>query len=179
MNSSLLSSMLRKYVTFVSLGLIIALTISTIIHQPSYASNSTFVCEMHQGIPTTFVKTSHGKKLPLIRWTSSYFPKLTPLNRCRQVSYKFQKSFDNGTLKTITTGTVNKYPVVCAVVSTNDVCNSTNVLFTLKPGTNAKKVVENLLDKRALAAGKIQNQSSDDTLYIDFDIYLNSLSAEP
>jgi hypothetical protein len=93
--------MLRKYVTFVSLGLIIALTISTIIHQPSYASNSTFVCEMHQGIPTTFVKTSDGKKLPLIRWTSSDFPKLTPLNRCRQVSYKFQKSFDNGTLKTI------------------------------------------------------------------------------
>lgn len=53
------------------------------------------------------------------------------------------------------------------------------VLFTLKPGSNAKVVVQSLFDRRALASGQIQNQSNDDTqIYIDFDTYLNNLQPE-
>lgn len=117
----------------------------------------------------------------MIRWVSSkdFSPNLTALERCKQVSYRFQRSYDNGTLRTIITGTINDYPVVCAAVSTNDACTEKTLLFTLKRGSNARLAVEKLLDQRGLAAGKIQDQSSDDTqLYIDFDTYLNSIQTE-
>lgn len=68
---------------------------------------------------------------------------------------------------------------MCAVVSTNDVCSDRTVLFTPKPGSNAKLVVQSLFVRRALASGQIQNQSNDDTqIYIDFDTYLNNLQPE-
>lgn len=68
---------------------------------------------------------------------------------------------------------------MCAVVSTNDACSDRTVLFTPKPGANAKLVVQSLCDRRALASGQIQNQSNDDTqIYIDFDTYLNNLQPE-
>ena len=120
--------------------------------------------------------------MAIIRWVSSkYFSsKLTPLQRCQEVSYRFQRSSDNGTLKTLITGTLNGQPVVCAGASTNDTCTEKTLLFTLKRGSNAKQAVERLLDRRALAAGQIQNQSSDNTqIYIDFDTYLNSVATQP
>lgn len=146
--------------------------------QPSYASNPKFFCAQSKGVPVTFVRREDGRNVPMIRWVSS-FSSLTPLQRCREVSRRFQRSYDNGTLKTIITGTLNKQSVVCAVVSTNDACSDRTVLFTLKPGANAKLVVQSLFDRRALASGQIQNQSNDDTqIYIDFDTYLNNLQPE-
>jgi hypothetical protein len=116
----------------------------------------------------------------MIRWVESFSPKMSPLERCKQVSYRFQRNYDQGVLNTIITGKMNGHPVVCAAESTNDDCTERTLLFTLKPGTNAKRVVERLLDRNALAAGKILNQSTDNTqIYIDFNIYLHSLPSEP
>lgn len=159
-------------------GLAMLLTTTTAQPQPSYASNRKFSCAQSKGVPVTFARREDGRNVPMIRWVSSY-SSLTPLQRCREVSRRFQRSYDNGTLKTIITGTLNKQSVVCAVVSTNDVCTSSTVLFTLKPGANAKLAVQSLFDRRALASGQIQNQSNDDTqIYIDFDTYLNNLQPE-
>ncbi|WP_235147938.1 MULTISPECIES: COP23 domain-containing protein [Fischerella] len=124
----------------------------------------------------------NGRRIPMIRWVSSnYFScDLTPFVRCQHVAYRFQKNYDNGSLKNIISGTLQNYPVVCAAVSRNDDCTSDTLLFTLKRGTNARQAVESLLDRRALAAGKIQQQSGDDTqILVDFNIYLNSLPEEP
>ncbi|NEU77160.1 hypothetical protein PI95_032850 [Hassallia byssoidea VB512170] len=154
------------------------LTITTAPPQPSYASNRKFFCAQSKGVPVTFARREDTRKIPIIRWVYSY-SSLTPLQRCREVSRRFQRSYDNGTLKTIITGRLNKQSVVCAVVSTNDVCSDRTVLFTLKPGSNAKLAVQSLFDRRALASGQIQNQSNDDTqIYIDFDTYLNNLQPE-
>jgi Circadian oscillating protein COP23 len=154
------------------------LVTTTIAPQLSYAGNRKFSCAQSGGVPATFASREDGRTVPIIRWAYS-FSSLTPLQRCQQVSDRFQRSYDNGTLKTIITGTLNKQPVVCAVVSTNDACSSSNVLFTLKPGSNPRDVIKRLFDRRALASGEIQNQSRDDTqIYIDFDTYLNSLQPE-
>ncbi|MDF5712151.1 MAG: COP23 domain-containing protein [Nostoc sp. S4] len=164
------------------IALLMASTTTAIIHQPSYAGSSTFQCAKSQGKPTTFVRMEDGRKIPIIRWSDEKFfsSRLTALERCKQVSYRFQQNYDSGNLRTIISGKINSYPVVCAAVSTNDVCTNKTVLFTLKPGSNARQAAERLLDKRGLASGKIQNQNSDDTqIYVDFDTFLNNIQPEP
>lgn len=178
----LVSSPLTKVARFSGLALLMTLTTSVIIHQPSYAGRQTFNCAVSKGKPTTFVRTEDGRKIPIIRWgTDKIFPsKLTPLERCQQVSYRFQQNYDSGNLRTLISGNVNGYPVVCAAVSTNDTCTRTTVLFTLKRGANARLAAERLLDQRGLASGRIINQSSDDTqIYVDFETFLHNIPPEP
>ncbi|OKH14085.1 hypothetical protein NIES592_12295 [Fischerella major NIES-592] len=182
MSNRLLSPMLTKVVRFCGIALLTTLTTTTIIHQPSYASSTTFFCAKSKGVPVTYAKTQNGRRIPMIRWVSSnYFPSdLTPLVRCQQVAYRFQKNYDNGSLKNIISGTLQNYPVVCVAVSRNDDCTSDTLLFTLKRGANARQAVESLLNRHALAAGKVQQQSGDNTqILVDFNIYLNSLPEEP
>ncbi|PMB45526.1 hypothetical protein CEN39_27055 [Fischerella thermalis CCMEE 5201] len=175
------SSVLTKVARVSGIALLTASTTAAITHQPSYASGTTFFCAVSKGYPTTFAKTNSGRKIPMIRWVpNNYFPsKLSPIQRCKEVSDRFQRSYDNGTLKTIISGTLNRQPVVCAAATTYDTCNNNNLLFTLKRGTNAKQAVERLLDRAGLAAGRILNQNSDNTqIYVDFDTYLNSIKPE-
>ncbi|MGJ5672148.1 MAG: COP23 domain-containing protein [Nostochopsis sp.] len=175
------SSTLTKVARVSGIALLTISTIPAITNQPSYANSTTFFCANSKGSPTTFVKTDNGRKIPMIRWISNnYFSSnLSPTQRCREVSNRFQRSYDNGTLRTIISGTLNKQPVVCAAGSTYDTCNENNLLFTLKRGTNAKQAVESLLDRRGLAAGRILNQNSNNTqIYVDFDTYINSIKPE-
>jgi hypothetical protein len=147
-------------------------------NQPSQARSSDFFCAVQQGIPTTFTRTSDGNKLPVVRWTSG-LGGLTASERCSVVSRRFQKNYDNGTLRTIISGKINKQPVICGAVSTNDGCNSRTVLFTLEPGSNPRRVVEDLFNPPALLAGEIQNQSGDNSqIAIDFETYLGALKGQ-
>ena len=182
MVSRLEHSTLTKVARLSGIALLMASTTTVIIHQPSYASSPTFQCAKSQGKPVTFVRIGDGTKRAIIRWGEEKFfsSKLTALERCKQVSYRFQQNYDSGNLKTIISGKINGYPVVCAAVSTNDVCTSKTVLFTLKQGSNAKLAAERLLDQRGLASGKIPNQNSDNTqIYVDFDTFLNNIQPEP
>ncbi|MBD2607012.1 hypothetical protein H6G81_21400 [Scytonema hofmannii FACHB-248] len=170
--------LLSLTLTHVAICGLAMLVTTTIAPQPTYAIKPKFSCAQSKGAPVTFARREDGSNVSIIRWVSS-FSSLTPLQRCQQVSKRFQRSYENGTLKTIITGKLNKQSVVCAVVSTNDACSSNTVLFTLKPGSNPRDVVKRLFDRRALASGEIQNQSRDDTqIYIDFDTYLNNLQPE-
>jgi hypothetical protein len=179
MPHNLVSPQLSKVFKTSGVALLATFTTITIFHQPSYGDRILFSCKVTKNTPTTYVRTSLGQEIPIIRWVQNFFPGITPLERCRQVSRKFQVNADQGFLKTITTGKINGYPVVCAAKSTNDSCTSQTVLFTLKPGTNPKIAVERLLDRRGLAAGKVSNQSSDDNqIYVDFETYLYNIPPE-
>jgi hypothetical protein len=148
------------------------------VNQPSRASSSDFFCAVQQGIPTTFTRTSDGGKLPVVRWTSG-LGGVSARDRCTVVSRRFQKNYDNGTLRTIISGKINKQAVVCGAVSTNDGCSQRTVLFTLDPGSNPRRVVESLFNQPALLAGEIQNQSGDNSqIAIDFESYLSALKKE-
>lgn len=132
-----------------------------------------FFCGDNNGVPTTFVETHKGN-FPVISWVSTHFSGhgYEPLTRCRQVSSKFQQFFNNGSLNYITPGTVNRQPVICVSNSKGGAC--TGVLFTLKPGENANRVIQNLFDIRSGAAGPLEESGS--RLYFDMNNYLKTIT---
>lgn len=165
----------------VVMGLVLTLSTTTTFYEPSYAQTTTFYCGKSKGIPATMARTQDGKKVPVIRWVSNnYFPPpWTERRRCFEVSRRFQKNFDNGSLKNITTGMLRGQPVVCAAISKNNPCTDTTLLFTLKRGVDANATVRRLLDRRGVAAGYILSESGSDKFNIDFDVYLNNATVEP
>jgi hypothetical protein len=167
-----------KLSKFSAIALLSVSAILVNVSEPSNASSSTFYCGTSKGVPATFVTTSDKRKLPIIRWTSR-IGGLNTKQRCQAISRKFQKNFDNGNLRTIISGKINKQPVICGAASASDSCTESTVLFTLKPGSNPRRVVQKLFDTSALASGEIQNQSSDNSqIAIDFDAYLSGLKSE-
>jgi hypothetical protein len=174
------SQVLTWTVRVFSIATLTTIATTTTLNQPSYAESPTFYCgkssSKSNGVPTTFVRTQDGKDLPLIRWVSNYFTGLTPQQRCLQVSRRFQRSYDNGTLKYIKPGMFKGQPVVCATEQRNAACTDTTLLFTLKPGSDPNATARQLFDRRALAAGNTVNQiggdTSNDSVIIDFEAYL-------
>lgn len=151
------------------------------ISEPSYARSASFYCAVKQGVPTTFLRNGDGQKFTVMRWTSNdYFPPhWNNQRRCKEVSRRFQRSHDNGTLKKIISGTLNGHPVICAVPKERThYCRDNNLLFTLKQGASPTAVIYRLFDRRVLASGLIVEQSSEDTVTIDFDLYLRSMNVE-
>jgi len=134
-----------------------------------------FYCDYGKNdIPTTFVKTPQGT-YPVIRWVSNYFLSAgySPMTRCRQVSNKFQLFYDDGRLDYITTGIVNRQPVVCVSSQKGGACQG--VLFTLKPYQNASETIQKLFDIRVGATtGPLYESSS--RFYLNFNDYLEGLA---
>jgi len=95
-----------------TIAILSAFSTSVITSEPSYGSNQEFFCEKKGGMPTTYAQSADGPK-PIIRWRYNPSPELTPFKRCQVVAQRFQRSFDNGTLKTIIAGQMNGFPVIC------------------------------------------------------------------
>lgn len=157
-----------------------ALASFTAMSQPSYAGGTKFYCAAEGGQYFTFTRTEDGQNRKIMGWTSTYFPsQYSPKKRCQEVSTRFQRNYDNGTLKKIASGIVNKETVICSGSDSNTVCNSGNLLFTLRQGTNGREVANRLFNRQALAGAEIMNQNSDtDDIMFDFDTYLNKLPPE-
>lgn len=160
----------------------VTLSIITNFHLPSHAQTATFFCGSSGGVPVTYARTPRGN-IPMIRWldNSSFGGNWNRQRRCEDVSQRFQRNYDNGTMQTIATGRLNGYPVVCAASSQDEPCTENTLLFTLKSGANASRVVQRLLDKRGLAAGTLVNQSAcegDCPTYINFETYLSTATPE-
>lgn len=176
------SQVLTWSVRIFSIAVLTTIATATTLNQPSYAESTTFYCGKSNGVPTTFVRTQDGKNLPVIRWVSDYFSGtgLTPQQRCLQVSHRFQRSYDNGTLRYIKPGTLKGQPVVCATEQKNAACTDTTLLFTLKGGSDPNATARQLFDRRALAAGNTVNQNGGDTsndpVNIDVEAYLYFIS---
>ena len=155
----------------------IALLSTATITQPSYAEGNTFFCGTTNNVPATLVQTSRGE-VPMIRWVSNDFSSgsYTPMRRCQDVSAKFQRFSDNGTLKFIRTGIVNRYPVLCLASYPGGECNNNAVILTLQTGSDSQLVLERLLNLRARAAGRaIELSSSSRSLifYYEGEAYVN------
>lgn len=169
--------------TGIAIVLATALATTATINQPSHAEGTTFYCGKRNNVATTFVRTQDGKKVPMVRWvSSSYFPPpWTAQRRCQEVSRRFQKNYDNGTLRQIKTGVLRGEPVVCAAVNQSNPCTDRTLLFTVKRGSNPNAIVRKLFDRRALAAGNALNESSpnpdinpNEEINIDVDEYLKN-----
>ncbi|NEP09382.1 MAG: hypothetical protein F6K14_03920 [Symploca sp. SIO2C1] len=136
-------------------------------------SRNIFSCEKSDGAPTTFVRTPSGK-YPIIKWVSNYFSGAgyTPEVRCNHVSNRFQVFYDNGVLNYITTGIVNNQPVVCVANIYGGPCQG--ILFTLKRGQDASRVVQQLFDIRTGATGGPLHESGS-RVYLDLNQYVENL----
>ncbi|BAT51537.1 fasciclin domain protein [Nostoc sp. NIES-3756] len=187
MNLDISSQVLTWGVRVVGVGALTMFISTTLLNQPSVARNPVFRCDAGRfkgkSVPTTFVFTQDGKKVPLIYWVSDHFAGLKPQQRCQQVSYRFQRSYDNGTLRYIKTGILNRQPVVCATAERNAGCTNNNLLFTLKPGSDPDATARQLFDRRALASRNATNQSggetSNDPVNIDIEAFLYFAPSQP
>lgn len=73
-------------------------------------------------------------------------------------------------------GKVNRQPVICAVPSKSEICNSDNVLFTLKLKSDPETTLKRLFDVRSGASRQAlhenNNISAQDRTYVDFEEFL-------
>lgn len=117
-----------------------------------------YKCINNKGVPTTIVDTPRGR-IPLITWQSDFFGTSgwTPEKRCEEVSARFQKLSNNGTLKYVTTGIVDKkYKVICVgkkIPGQGYPCIKDGILITLQPEDKPNDVLKNLFGNAARVGG--------------------------
>ena len=166
-----------------SLGLALSSTISFV--PPSEASfSNTYYCAQLNGSWNTFVNTPRGR-VKLVNWVQSFSDKWTPKSRCVEISGRFQKFLDAGTLKYIRTGEVNRMPVICVADYKGGNCPSKNVLITLEPDTDPEAVLIRLFDFRRSVSGQTivlsENDSgfyADNEFYVDMERFLKTVPVE-
>ena len=135
-------------------GVAIAVALSTAI-TPSTAqgqASDKFFCSDRYGEYVTKVRTPRGN-VPLLVYTEEFGQQWTVYRRCQEISKRFQRHHLNGTLKRLSTGTVNNLPVICVTQDGN--CYNSNVLITLQRGKNAKEMLQKLIASRNHASGGI------------------------
>ncbi|MBD2300328.1 tetratricopeptide repeat protein [Nostoc sp. FACHB-190] len=136
-----------------------------------------FFCGQSNGVPITFARSSDGQKVPIIKWVSQNYSssELSAERRCTEVSRRFQRNYDNNTLKFIKAGIFKGEPVLCAVVSVNAPCTDSTLLFTLKRGIDPNKVLRQLLDVTKLAASRPLelNLDSQGAYLVDIKTYID------
>jgi hypothetical protein len=132
-----------------------------------HAKAKSFECVTISGVPTTMASMADGKRVPVIRWTSSVFNEAgwTPERRCQEVSVRFNTYNLQGRLTYITTGRINNLPVICTAPQINSKCDG--LLYTLKPGQNATSTLRSLLDVRLKVRDPLYETSS--RLYVRVD----------
>lgn len=144
---------LRLFVQTLS-AMAIALSATANITHPSYAQSKKFDCGMSSNGPATLVRTSRGN-IPIIRWVNNAFPPpWTPQQRCEEISARFQRFYNNGTLKFLRGGRLRGQPVLCVASYKGGPCLPNGVLVTLKPGTDPQLTLARLSDFRAGGSGR-------------------------
>ncbi|MCC5627043.1 COP23 domain-containing protein [Nostoc sphaeroides CHAB 2801] len=155
--------MLRKSLSILG-GIAVISGLGAVFSTPSYASPGPFSCDTNN--LTTVV--GEGRSV-IMRWRTNQFSEAgySPLQRCLEVSERFNSFYSSGQLDFITAGYVNGQPVVCATTSGGS-CNRSNVLFTLnrRNKQNVAAILQTLFDNRAGASGAVINESSE-RVYID------------
>lgn len=166
-----------KLLTGLLTGLVVSSSTIAIFCQPSRAGNNSFFCGTLNRQPVTLARTPRGN-IPMVRWVSNnYFPPpWTAERRCQEVAKRFQRNYDNGTLKYINTGTLNGESVVCAALNKDDVCTNKTLLFTLKRGSDADATLQRLMDRRGLASGYVLSETGPGS--VDVDRYLEGAPVE-
>ena len=161
----------------------IALGITTAINPPTVAGGNTYYCAQLNGVYKTFVSTTRGR-IALINWVNSYSEQWTAQNRCLEVSQRFQRFLENGTLKYIRTGVINNQPVICVANQRGGVCPNNQILVTLPPDRDSEEVLVSIFDtNRSLDTGNVT--LTDDVIsytegetYINVSDFLNTLPIE-
>lgn len=156
------------YKQLISLMLLSSLSLVSVFKSnpvEAQTSKNVYRCITKNGQPTTVVDTKRGR-IELIVWKSNFFGNSgwTPEKRCQEVTKRFQKFSDNGTLRLITHGKINNLPVICVGQQKpgQAICLKNGVLITLEKDDNAKKVMNELFDISAKVRGGIGTVRGED-----------------
>ena len=179
-----ISKIIMKKITLAGivagLGVVVSSAINFSVSAQTEPSN-TYYCAQLNGAWNTFVNTPRGR-IALINWENEFAPDWTPQKRCSAVSQRFQRFLDRGSLKFIRTGNVNQQPVLCVSDVRGGSCPETNVLITLKPGTDPEEVLIKLVDFRRSVSGQTLTLSADDPgfyaggeFYVDMPKFLDAV----
>jgi Circadian oscillating protein COP23 len=107
----------------------------TQIEFPADAQTSTFYCDTSGSVPVTRIRTGRGDE-SFIQWRTSFSGGYGAARRCQEVSARFQREHTRGRLYLTSRANVNGHPVICHAESENGACKASNVLVTLRRGTN-------------------------------------------
>jgi|GEM_PF-774219 len=149
----------RFSTTLVSGALVIsgALAMTSLpgLAQTSAATTSRFFCGLYRGHPATVVRTVSRGNIPLILWVDDAFPEpWNPQSRCEEISARFQRFYENGTLNYLRGSVMNGQPALCVASYQGGDCLPNGLLLTLKPYTDPHAVLERLLTKRVMVDGQ-------------------------
>ncbi len=131
-------------------------------------------------LPTTLAWIpQRGKNVPIIYWKSYPFTGAAWTNqkRCDNVSPKFQTFYENNLLGYLTHGIYQGSPVICAVVTDTEQCNSDNQLFQLKPDQQGGEVLMSLMDILENRTAQPLYQNSGEQVYIPINNFLEKAPA--
>ncbi len=118
-------------------------------------------------VPTTFVYYNNHKSA-LILWTKKMVD-ITPQQRCNEVSQRFQKAYNNGSLNIITNGIMKGQPVICTAKEFLGDC--ADLLVTLRPNEDSLAVLNQLKDSLSgRGVGAIKQSSGAGQMYIQIDL---------
>ncbi|MBD2136740.1 hypothetical protein H6F32_03845 [Anabaena sp. FACHB-1237] len=150
------------------------------ISKPTYGQSTTFYCDRRGGEFFTFMRTEDRRKYKVMQFALTDFP--PPYNniksRCEEVSSRFQRSYDNGTLNKIVVGRLNNQPVICATKEIGTPCDHNNLLFTLTTQSQAKDISKRLFNPVAVGNSKYVTANGSDDINFDFNRYLENLQSE-
>jgi hypothetical protein len=109
---------------------------------PSQNQATIFLCVSQDSAFATVAERGSRRSTPMIIWESYVFGlQYTPKQRCEIVAQKLTTAVaqNGGRLRNLllTSGRVNGQTVICYAKTADPICNSSNLLFTLKP-ENAK-----------------------------------------
>ncbi len=153
-----------KITTTLGIASLTAIGMTAAFDRPSFAQSTSFFCGMSGNVPTTLARTSSGETREVIRWVSYHFTDsgYDPQTRCEQVSNRFQTIHQRGYLDFITAGYLNGMPAICAGNGSSP-CSSDRLLFTLKPGQNAAREIQQLFNIKASSAAAPLYESTRDS----------------
>lgn len=135
---------------------------------------SGFRCDTSGDLPTTLYQSSQGTAEPWIKWQSDHFSDSgwNPEARCQEVSSRLETYRKNKKLKYVTLGTVNNQSVICVASQEGGQCEG--IIYTLKPGQDGLKALNNLFDWRKGEQGLESNYESVTAIpYINVEERLN------
>ncbi|MBW4618356.1 MAG: COP23 domain-containing protein [Cyanosarcina radialis HA8281-LM2] len=153
-------------------GLTLTVGTSAIFSQQANAQPSRFFCAKKHGVPITYVQIPGQGSVRMISWVTNGLG--SPAERCRIVATRFQKHYENRTLKFVRTGTVNGYPVLCIADRKGGACRRNQVLVTLTRGTDPEPVLVQLLNLRDLGSrNEVYLSGSNPLSYVDSETYVD------
>ena len=107
-----------------------------------------FFCELGENnFYRTVAYTKQGRVIELIIWKglTNIRSRYTPKERCRIIAYRFQRFSDAGQLRYVSTGRMNRQPVIC-ISSSGGACKYNGLLLTLDPKDNPTETLKELFD---------------------------------